>query len=467
MNIANAVNVLGLGPRLLQQDNQPMETCNDMFSDSYDCNCCKIVPCKLCLEWELPDGYDADSYPDIDYGIALPNTDGTEWIGFAGGISFRAYIDPSYCTINIELNGYLEYTASLLCLSDTYVAGYSANCRDFSDEIAYTDGSDEGIFRWIKKNLVELAPVEGFDSYGSVDGECADFFCGTCTCTCEQLCVELSGSPVNDLCADTLDFSGTYCYNNNKAGTAEWSGGVTCANGTDALTLEVFLTRDTYGYGNCIMFGTATGTLNGESVDLTLEETEIGDCGNLAGIWTFTVAEQEYTITLRCVSCGNCSGINSECCPDVVLSEILYVDFNQIAPGPPAMGPGDDCSCAEVTVPLYGGPLIGLGSDESYWESALMGYPCPAPPTAWKVVLSCSTNVWTMQIFWYDNCVALAKPGSPVHCNELASTSMTSVTSACDPFELTFADASPGDMFPSAICTGGITPAEMEAIITE
>ena len=85
----------------------------------------------------------------------------------------------------------------------------------------------------------------------------------------------------------------------------------------------------------------------------------------------------------------------------------------------------------------------------------------------WHVTVTCSANVWTLAISWYENCIQAAKPGEPISCSEYASTTMTAVASECDPFELTFQDGSPGDMFPSGICIGGITPAEMQAVVIE
>lgn len=472
MTIPNALGVLGLGPRLLQQDNHPTSLCNDLLTDG--CGCCKVVPCRLCLEWELPDGDDADTDPDIDYGEALPNAEGTEWTGSAGGISFRAYIDVNYCTINVELDGVLVYSDSLLCVGEDYAGpGGTDSCRDFSDEVEYTSGYSDGIFRWTKKNLLELNPIAGIKATEYVTGTCTDYHCGTCSCIPEKLCATLVGSVEVLSCAEFLDFSGTYCPNSGKVSFAEWTGGVVCSQGSDSITVTIQLAKNEYT-GECEVSGTAVGTLAGESVNLALGADEVADCRSTSGIWNFTVGYIDYTLTIQPQTCGICSGINSECCPDVILPETLYVDFDQIAPGPaPAPPPpgqiGDDCGCAAVTVPIYGGSLIGLGSDESQWESGLMGWPCAGPtgsPFSWQVTITCSANVWTMAIVWYENCIQAAKPGEPIFCAEYASTTNTQVSSACDPFELVFTDASPGDLFPSGICIGGLTPAEMMATVT-
>jgi len=449
----NHFGVVGLGTRKYQPDNEPVKVCNEMLLPG--CDCCRIGPCRLCLEWIVDDIVE-------DNGKA--SGDGEEWNGSAGGIGFRAYWDESYCTINVELDGELVWSKPLC---DEY-AYQSVTCRNWDDSVEHEKYSGEsGTFKWTVTEYLQLARRKGsHDEYA--ESACARNFCGNCECTCLELCVTVTGGLY--VCTGVIGFTGETC--GNTVTSATWEGDVECNPGDDSVTVTVDLSRSDYD-DSCMLSGTATGTIGGDDVSITMTESAVVDCKSLGGSWTQRIGDNDYTVSVRCLECGECSGIITECCPDIALNETLYVDFIQIAPGPdvPPTGLGDDCSCAAVTVPVYGGALIGLGNDEGIWYSELMGWPCPAypsGPTNWRVVLACSAGVFTLGIQWYDNCIALARPGEPVHCNPVADASMSQTgTLECDPLEITFRHDDPGFLFPSGICEGNLTPAHMMAIVTE
>ena len=450
----NHFGVVGLGTRKYQPDNEPVRLCEEMLIPS--CDCCRIGPCKLCLTWTV-DGVEK-------HGTAIG--DGEEWIGSVGGIGFRAYWDQSYCTINVELDEELVWSRSL-CDEYSYNA---VTCRNWDGSVDFeTYGGDEGVFEWAVTEYLQLARRKGsHDDYAET--ACARHFCGDCECTCPQLCVTVTGGD-DCICTGVIPFSGDQCTDGTVTGAA-WQGDVECVPGGDIVNVSVSLTRSDYDDA-CQISGTASGTVCGTDVSITMAETLVSNCKSLGASWTETIDGVAYSVSVRCLECGECSGIITECCPDIALNETLYVDFIQIAPGPdvPPTGLGDDCSCAAVTVPVYGGALIGLGNDEGIWYSELMGWPCPAypsGPTNWRVVLACSAGVFTLGIQWYDNCIALARPGEPVHCNPVADASMSQTgTLECDPLEITFRHDDPGFLFPSGICEGNLTPAHMMAIVTE
>ena len=104
----NHFGVVGLGTRKYQPDNEPVRVCEEMLLPG--CDCCRIGPCRLCLEWIVDDVVE-------DNGKALG--DGEEWNGSAGAIDFKAYWDESYCTINVELDGELVWSKPLLNMRST------------------------------------------------------------------------------------------------------------------------------------------------------------------------------------------------------------------------------------------------------------------------------------------------------------------------------------------------------------
>jgi len=460
----NAFKMLGFGTRKFQQDQEPVLRCNERLTPG--CDCCRVQPCDLCLTWTTPDGDDADSLPDVDYGKAISIVDG-EWNGSAGGITFYAYwAEDEYgeCVITVELNGVAVWSKTLGC--NEYPEA-DVTCRNFDGEVEYVNGYETGTFAWTRGDDLEVAKRLGDEGYA---GEaCARPFCGDdCFCTCPALCFTATNQTTGEVCTGIIPFTGETCAD-GRVTLARWGGDIDCPDNGTTVAGEFTLSRNDYTDG-CEMSGTASGTITPVEFDVTLPAVAVSDCLSLSASWTETVGYDDILFSVRCARCDTCGGINSECCPDVVLSETLSVDFIQIAPGPFTMGPGDDCSCAAVTVLLYGGPLIGLGNDESMWVSGLMSWPCAGPtgnPFMWHVTVTCSANVWTLAISWYENCIQAAKPGEPISCSEYASTTMTAVASECDPFELTFQDGSPGDMFPSGICIGGITPAEMQAVVIE
>jgi hypothetical protein len=421
MTIANAVKVLGLGPRLLQQDGNPVDECNDWMTEG--CGCCKIVPCALCLEWEV---YGKVTDEGEAYG------DGTQWTGSAGGIGFRAYIDPNYCTINIELDGNLVYTASILCLGDQYPTD-DINCRDFSDEVAYDSPYESGVFRWTKKELFNLNPQAGAIPTQYTDGECADHYCGTCECITEHLCVTVTND-INVSCTGEIPFDGTLCPDSGKVSQAHWGGNVGCQpNGS----VDVAVSLDPNAYTNeCELTGTVSGTVDGTDVNVDMPLTIVGECSVLNVSWTEVIDGDTWTFTIETLHCGTCGG---GCCtgqPDT-----LTCTLESAA-----------CSCLDgVSVSM---DKISNGNGWAY--SGDPGTCFPPNPTNMDFSIECTSDDgcgnWSLTVVDVQGC----RPGG-------TETFDVEPDCSCNPLILEFIVPISGM---GGCCDGGMVSGDLKFIIT-
>lgn len=325
----NHFGAVGLGTRKYQQDQSPVKVCQEMLLPG--CDCCRIGPCKLCLTWTV----------GTKIYLGKASGDGQEWSGSAGNVSFRAYWDESYCTINVELDGELVWTRSLC---EDYDA---VTCRNWDDETAFTTyAGDSGTFAWEVTEFLELLRRPGGEAYS--ESECADYFCGTCSCTCPKLCVTITTDETG--CEGTIPFTGEQC-DDGRVTSPEWSGAIDCEP-DGSVDVAIALTRD--AYGDCQISGTVDGTIGGNAVALALVETPITDCKALTATWTVTVGDVTYTVAVQCLECGECGPpFLDPCCPDVVapttLTATLILQTNSTDPTDPS-----DVACDDQVEVTFG-----------------------------------------------------------------------------------------------------------------
>jgi len=299
----NPFTVIGMGTRKYQQDNVPVKECGETLSKT-GCGCCVINPCDICLEWEV-------------YGETLKTGEavdtGTEWVGMAGGITFVAGWDPYTCTFSVTLNGE-EVFSAVLCGK---YGEETVTCRDWDNEVAYTRnageyGEESGIFRWARKDNLQLLKRKGDPPEGTY--HCARHFCGDCLCIPRKLCVSVTNITSLDSCEGTVEFDGDLCE--DMAVTASWSGTLVCdPSGSLAVAFE--LQRNQYTDA-CELTGTASGSLGADSIDWAFEPEQIVDCLTLSTVFTFTDGYDEFQVVVRSLDCGSCEPeICIECCDSI------------------------------------------------------------------------------------------------------------------------------------------------------
>jgi hypothetical protein len=291
----NHFGAIGLGTRKYQPDNEPVKTCSEKLKPG--CGCCRIGPCDICLEWE-PYG------ESIEYGTAVDS--GDEWVGSAGGIVFVAAWDSYTCTFSITLNG-TEVFSAVLC-GDS--GEDTVTCRNWDGEVPYTNGYEDGTFRWAKKTHVELQKRKG-----DPDGEykCARPFCGDCTCTCDQLCVTVTDTGGLDSCTGIIPHVGYMC--DDRTSEPEWEGSIDC-DPSGSLLISVQLVRD--DYDNCILTGSVSGTVGEEPLDAEFSGIVVSNCASMSATFEVEDGGNTYSVSIRCLDCGSCEPeICLECCDSV------------------------------------------------------------------------------------------------------------------------------------------------------
>jgi len=301
MPIGNPFKVLGLGTRKFQRDNAPLQSCEEMLIE--DCEygsptdaCCKVAPCKFCLIWTPDDGTEV-------YGTAIWT--GSIWTGTAGGIVWTGTVGKvdGVCTFTVTLAG-TEVWSLALCGS-----GAASPCGSLDGSVAYGSGYSAGTFTWRKKIVHELA-LRGPDA----ETKCARPFCGTCDCTCDELCVTISREG-GDECTGVIPQTGTFC--DGQLTAPEWSGDVACVPSGDTASVTVTLSRDQYT-DDCVLSGSVGGTIDGQSVDMALDDLTVGSCDSLYGAWSVSAGSYSYTVTVSCLQCESCEPeICLECCDSV------------------------------------------------------------------------------------------------------------------------------------------------------
>ena len=251
--------------RLKSCSERTVEACDTIPADG----CCGVIPCKLCLEWEV-------EYEEIQHGSAEFST--ASWTGTVGGHSFTAFWERNYdgeCEYVVTLGGEEVYRAT--CYE-------GASCRDPGGEVQVATAYLEGTLRWSKHEPRELHLIDDPDT------GCRDHFCGSCRCSCECVCVTIT-DPNNGT------ESGELCDVAYPCDAPTWAGRV------GYYDLSLTLGRDQYG--ECILTPTVDG--------LELAPVSAPGCGSMSA--TFTDYDGN-TFEVTCKECSCNVPCPCPCCPD-------------------------------------------------------------------------------------------------------------------------------------------------------
>lgn len=255
-----------------------IETCDAVPADQ----CCGVIPCTLCLEWETYDG--------ISYGSAVFSE--SSWTGTVGGASFTAYWERNaydVCEFVVLLDGEEVYRAD---------CDNGASCRNPTGEAEAIVNYESGTVRWSVYEPLELQLIDDPDT------GCRDFFCDDCRCTCDELCVDVSEVVYTDF-RDT--YSGTLSNTSYPCDPPVWEGTV------GSFELSLALGRDEYG--QCII----TPMVNG------YEQSPVSAPGCSSMTATITL-DDGSTITVRCKTC-DCAETVENCICDRPLGQELTLLF--------------------------------------------------------------------------------------------------------------------------------------------
>ena len=259
--------------------------------------CCQVIPCRYCLEWDV--------YGEpLRYGTATLVID--RWLGTVDGYDFEAYWErPEYseqCQFVVLFDG--------VEISRVHCGDYGVSCRDASGDAEATvlDGyiPTSGRLTW-RKDLPRPLPMISDPETGLRVP-----FCGGCSCTCNVLCVLITGGTADQ----AYDISYTHCE------VPTWE------NADTSLTLA----REEYT-GACLIGGTVAG----EPV-----EWQAVPCGqSLAASWTLYDGR---TASVFCQDCGSCESVDTvpTPCAPVPFPRVLYASFET----------GPDCALCAPVIPL-------------------------------------------------------------------------------------------------------------------
>jgi len=265
--------------RLKPCQERMIETCDAVPADQ----CCGVIPCTLCLEWE--------TYADgISYGSAVFSD--SSWTGTVGGASFTAYWERNaydVCEFVVLLDGDEVYRAD---------CDNGASCRNPTGEAEAIVNYESGTVRWSVYEPLELQLIDDPET------GCRDFFCDDCRCTCDELCVDVSEVVYTDF-RDT--YSGTLSNTAYPCDPPVWEG--TVGN----FELSLALGRDEYG--QCII----TPMVNG------YEQSSVSAPGCSSMTATITL-DDGSTITVRCKTC-DCAETVENCICDRPLGQELTLLF--------------------------------------------------------------------------------------------------------------------------------------------
>lgn len=282
----------GMGPVWLQGGR--FKKCDQLHTEPCDITatdqCCAVIPCSLCLRWEVY------GEPDVG-GIAAYDRDFNKWRGGFGTTQFEAYWQRNYqtneCEFIVELNGVVVAVRTCADLS----------CRNPGGNQSLTINYDHGILYWEVYERRTLPRSVGYDG-------CPTFFCGTCECTCKTLCVTIRAA----IYGSTFTLDGQAFVR----GTAEcdapvWSGSVDVALGglRESIYVEFIMYRDDQT-GDCLLGGSARGE---HLIPQRMQACDVGA--------TFELSDGTVIIA-KCFAC-TCASTNCEfCCLPMDFSNPLY-----------------------------------------------------------------------------------------------------------------------------------------------
>lgn len=249
--------------------------CSERFTDPCSTEtdgCCAIVPCTLCLRWEV--------YGEADKGGSATFSNGT-WTGSVFGVPFLAYWERVYgvCEFVVIFND--EEIFREQCYGD-------ATCKDPKGQKDVTINYVDGTIHWEKYEPKQLSLI-------TTDDGCRANFCGTCNCTSKTLCAKVKRPYGGQVGRDELDDTDPL----NCSGP-HWKGDV-LLDVADTVEIDVRLLRDAYT-GECIIGGTAD--------EEVLEWTVVADCSAIDARWEL---EDGTLIFLHSKTC-HCDTNHGLCC---------------------------------------------------------------------------------------------------------------------------------------------------------
>ena len=389
-----------MGPEFWKPDKPSrLAKCSEFKSDTCDPiptdGCCAVVACDYCLQFNGTYG--------TEYATASFDVDG--WYGTINGWAFVAYWERNYesgeCEFVVSVNGQEVYR------NDCY-GGQS--CRDSSDSVDITIGNESGLLMWTKKDQRPLEYIIDPDT------NCRTWFCGSCECTCEGLCVTVI-HPYGDY------DRGQICDVAYPCDAPTWEGTV------GDLDLSITLGRDEYG--DCILYGTAD-----------YEELDIVATGCLiAAEWTLADGTR---IIVTCMDCS-CESTQENCCdPRCEPLQVVTVGEELIEVPGSCDNPLPLTLTVDLTAtPSYGSATCFNGSGtltfrtplstpagENCWEGEVSGTctDCHGNPYNWSVTIKVCCDAATG-----EHIVSMV-PGSGMLCPATTLAADTVSAYSCDPF---------------------------------
>lgn len=293
--------VKGMGNIRFQAPPEKMSRCNETLVDACDTEsgthgCCSIIPCEVCVQLVT----------DEDTFKATATWDGDEWTASVDGHAVRIYWQDMYECELVVLFDDVEVSVSPKCADYGELA---AECRDPSGSVTVAVYGGEAELSWF---LVVDRPI---DRLPKTDTACADHWCGTCDCICEELCVSVFIDQ-DPPCLGILTLDDFY----QCEIAPRWTGTIQCQDGD--VEVSVSISRAMYDdeyegiiEGDCVLLVEATeidssGYRFPKIPDAIVDEsTKVVDCPSL----TFAVYFEGMTITGSCLRCGECSSEIIDC----------------------------------------------------------------------------------------------------------------------------------------------------------
>lgn len=371
---------IGMGPVWLQQGR--LHKCSERHADICDPlltdQCCAVIPCSYCLKWEVY----GEQY---EFGTAVFDPDLGLWVGEIIGLEFVAYWENIYgvCYFVVKLEG--EEIAKLSCDD-------GVTCRDSSASVEISIDYETGKLSWEKKDVHKLP-------YVKTDENCTDFFCGTCECTCKQMCaiLKMRRGLVIFEGEDEIDLN---IYSDCDG--PEWLGTVpvTLGAAVDNVTVHAYLYRDVYT-GECWIAGSV------EDADGVQELTPTKLASDCKLIDVTFILYDGSIVRLKCKDCGcRTTEYCRFCClpmdfsipeyPSGVIKDIPF-SFTGCTPSGGGEGvfkaqPGNEPCTTEVTFTYA--DIFGTAAIPMYYIDLPNAFGCPTTPcsNSFTFVLECTAR---------------------------------------------------------------------------
>ena len=383
-------------PRYLRKGSTKLKSCSEFKVEACDTapadQCCGALPCTLCLELEVYG--EATTYGTATFG-------GSSWTGTVGGLAFVSYWErDAYgeCEYIVTLDGEEVYRAT--CYE-------GASCRDPGGSVGVTIGYDEGTLTWLKHEPRPLAVTTDPDT------GCNDFFCGSCRCSCDCLCVTIMDG------YDATITRGEICDVSYACDSPVWAGTV------GDYALSIALGRDSYG--NCIISLTA----NDEEADPVV----VTGCADMSASVTL------YDGTVIAVACKDCSSCDTiyTCCDGASLPATIHLTL---------LSQNTECGCLDgVIVPLN---ATGVVDSRVTYTGILQG-PCvingdPSQAHWYKFTATCGAPESFLSVVVETLDILTADPDPALGDSRwVVSTSYLKTSGQCDPFYFYYALSGPGN----------------------